>query len=297
MWCWGDDDHGQAGTAPTKPCGDATIDSVCIATPQPIVGLEQGIAELALGADHACARTSDGRVLCWGDNAQGQVGASALGDIKGPQEVPGLSGVSQVVAGDAHSCALLGAPGAVSCWGANGNGQVGNGSTAAAVTAPATVAGVTAVEIVAGGEHTCARLASGGVVCWGYNYLGQLGNGSTRPTRATQPQTVVGLDDAVQLAAGRYHTCARRRSGSIVCWGYNSKGELGDGTTDDRTAPVAVKNLDAAAFLAAGAWHTCATVGTGQVRCWGDDLGGQLGDNRVTSNANPEPILVQGLPE
>jgi alpha-tubulin suppressor-like RCC1 family protein len=261
------------------------------------VGLEQGVVELALGAEHACARTSDGNILCWGNNASGQVGVSTLGDITSPQQVAGVSGAKQIVAGDQHTCALLGSPGAVSCWGANDNAQVGNGSTQAAVTSPAMVAGVTdAVELVGGGEHTCARRLSGGVTCWGYNYLGQLGNGSTLPTRATQPQTVVELDDAAQLAAGRYHTCALRKGGSVACWGLNAKGELGDGMTQDSSSPVAVMNLSAATFVAAGSWHTCAATAPGQVLCWGDDLGGQLGDGRVTNTANPEPISAQGLP-
>jgi len=114
-----------------------------------------------------------------------------------------------------------------------------------------------AVEIVGGGAHTCARRAGGSVVCWGYNYLGQLGVGSTRPTSSNRPLAVRGLSDAVQLAAGRYHTCARRQTGAVACWGLNRKGELGDGGTTDRPSPGRVGSITDAQFLAAGRWHFC----------------------------------------
>jgi alpha-tubulin suppressor-like RCC1 family protein len=297
VWCWGDDGHGQAGTASTVPCGDATIDSVCVTTPQPVVGLESDVSELALGQDHACARMADGSVRCWGDNSAGQVGASALADVTAPFTVPGLSGVTQIVAGDAHSCALEGNPGTVWCWGANQNAQVGNGGTAAAVLTPTMVSGISdAVEIVAGGTFSCARRASGQVLCWGYNYMGWLGIGSTSPTRVTAPKPVANLDDAVQLAGGHYHGCALRAGGQVACWGYNARGQVGDGSTSDRSAAVAVSDLASATTVAAGFLHSCASVGAGSVMCWGDDLGGQLGDDRVTNNPNPIPIPTQGLP-
>ncbi len=297
VWCWGDDDHGQSGTSPTTPCGDAVIDSVCIVTPKPVVGLESGVVELALGADHACARMTDGSVSCWGDDEKGQAGQAALGDIAAPTKVPGVAGATQITAGDEHSCALL-ASGKVACWGANDDGQIGNGATGAAVTAPATVAGLDdAVEITGGGEHTCARRAGGSVVCWGYDYLGQLGNGATTPTRATSPQAVAGLSDAVQITAGRYHTCARRSGGTIACWGDNDKGEVGDGTTTQRDAPTQVLGVSDATTVAAGSWDVCAAVGKGNVSCWGDDLGGQLGDGRVFDGPTSQPIASQGLPK
>jgi alpha-tubulin suppressor-like RCC1 family protein len=297
VWCWGDDDHGQSGTSATTPCGDAVIDSVCIVTPKPVVGLESGVVELALGADHACARMNDGTVRCWGDNSKGQVGQSALGDVSAPTKVPGVAGAKQITAGDEHSCALL-ASGQVACWGADDDAQIGNGKTGTAITQPATVAGLAdAVEITGGGEHTCARRANGSVVCWGYDYLGQLGNGATTPTRATSPQAVVGLTDAVELTAGRYHTCARRKNGTVACWGDNDKGEVGDGTTTQRNAPTQVIGLSGATTIAAGSWDVCAAVGKGDVLCWGDDLGGQLGDGRVFDGATTQPIPSQGLPK
>ena len=294
VFCWGEDDHGQLGSRRTEPCGDAEIDSVCAPIPARVKGLP-GAQGLATGASHACALLRAGAVSCWGGNEHGQLGGSAGGDREVPSPVAGVTGARQVVAGDNHTCALIGRPGSVRCWGDNESGQAaGDG---ARVTRPVTVPGVSdAVEIIAGGAHTCARRAGGSVACWGYNYLGQLGVGSTRPTSTNRPLAVRGLADAVQLAAGRYHTCARRESGSVACWGLNRKGELGDGGTRDRSAPARVASIGDAQFLAGGRWHFCVLRLTGSVWCWGDNLGGQLGAGDVNDAANPVPVAVRGLP-
>jgi alpha-tubulin suppressor-like RCC1 family protein len=298
VWCWGDDDHGQAGTAATTPCGDSEIDSVCIVTPQPVVGLESGVVELALGTDHACARRSDGTVACWGDNGSGQVGSTASGDVRQVTAVQGVAGATRLVAGDAHTCALVGSPGKIMCWGANDSGQLGHGAIADDTPGPipAEVDGLgDAVDLIGGAKHTCAIHGGGKVSCWGYNYLGQLGNGSTKPTRTTALQAVENITDASQLAAGRYHTCARR-GGAVSCWGDNSKGQLGNGTTDNQSSPVDVSALSGATFIAATSLSVCAAFGDGHMECWGDDLGAELGDDRVSGDPTTAPVRVKGLP-
>ena len=99
-----------------------------------------------------------------------------------------------------------------------------------------------------------------------------------------------------ELAAGRYHSCARRADGTLLCWGHNNKGQVGDGSTDMQTTPVEVPAVTDAVHVRAGFLHTCAIRAAGPVVCWGDDLGGQLGDDRVTGDPTPEPVEVQGLP-
>ena len=311
VWCWGDNDHAQVGTNATIPCGDCTpipecADSVCVPTPQPMAGLESGIVALGLGGRHGCALRDDGQVLCWGDNSAGQVGhADLTQDVTTPHVVPGVAGAQQITAGIAHSCALMGSPGQVMCWGQNDRAQVGNGETSDAVPVPAAVAGLDdAVEVIAGGSHTCARRASGSAVCWGYNYLGALGNGSTRPTRATSIEDVVDLGDAVQLAAGQYFTCALRATGTIACWGHNQHGQLGDGTAEGdscdgrpcRPHPVDVQVVGDAVLVNAGELHACAASADGRLWCWGYNLGGQLGTGGVDSGPTPVPVEVAGLP-
>ncbi|APR74697.1 BNR repeat domain protein [Minicystis rosea] len=297
LFCWGEDQAGQLGGPDTKPCGDAEIDSVCAPVPQIVSGIDDARG-IALGQDHACALLPDGTVSCWGDNAAGQLGNATLMAQMTPTPVAGVEGATQVAAGDAHTCALIGSPGKVMCWGKNENGQVGSGEVTPNETMPVEVDGVTdAVEIAAGGEHTCARRQSGAIQCWGYNYFGQIGNGSKQPTRASSPIDVDGVSDAVELALGRYHTCARHAGGGIACWGYNSKGELGDGSSDDQQSPVEVTGISDAVAITAGAWHTCAILASGPVMCWGDDLGGQLGIDEVNKVENPTPVAVKSLPK
>jgi hypothetical protein len=202
------------------------------------------------------------------------------------------SGVTAVAAGVLHTCALKG--GQVYCWGYNGAGQHGDGTNVNRTT-PTLVAngamgnsGVTA--IAAGWDHTCA-LKGGQVYCWGWNADGQLGDGTT--TQRTTPTLVangaMGNSGVTAIAAGAFHTCALK-GGQVYCWGYNSGGVLGDGTTTQRTTPTLVANgamgNSGVTAITAKGWHTCALKG-GKVYCWGVNGNGQLGDNTTTYRTTP----------
>lgn len=193
-----------------------------------------------------------------------------------------------------HTCARR-RSGAISCWGKNSDGQLGDGTRVDQVrTAP--IAGLSgAAEVVTGGNFSCARKQSGQVLCWGNNEDGQLGDGSGgKPgARSPTPVAVKGLSDAVELAAGDAHACARRRAGGVVCWGLGENGQIGV-LTDRSATPVAVPGTGRAAQLAAGAAHTCARTDAGAVLCWGRNTEGQLGDDDRASRANPKPVVGLG---
>jgi alpha-tubulin suppressor-like RCC1 family protein len=225
--CWGENREGQLGNGTTANPGTAT--------PVAVSGITTGSA-ITTGAYHSCALLGNGTVRCWGRNSQGQLGNGTFTSSSTSVAVAGLSGVAAVSGGGEHTCALL-TDGTVRCWGGNTNGQLGNGTTTT-VAAPVLVAGMTGVVgISAGWRHTCAVLSDGTIRCWGQNQFAQLGNGTT--TQSTVPVQVSGITGAVAVTAGWYHhSCALLGGGTVKCWGENTWGQFGNGTTTNSSTPV-----------------------------------------------------------
>jgi alpha-tubulin suppressor-like RCC1 family protein len=251
------------------------------------------VSAIAGGYGHSCALLTNGQIQCWGSNGNGQLGDGTTITQLNPVEVSGFgSGLGAITAGESHTCALRSA-GDVKCWGFNGNGQLGDGTTSTrlkAVDVSGLTSGISAIS--AGDLHTCALATSGGVKCWGFNAFGQLGDGTTN--QRNTPTGVNGLASGVSaIAAGWYHTCALM-SGGVKCWGQNAYGELGDGTTNQRNSPVGVSGLTSGvSAIAAGYAHTCALMTSGGVKCWGANDNGQLGDGTLTDRYTP--VDVSGL--
>lgn len=256
-------------------------------------------AMVAIGLQHSCALTVDGAVKCWGGNESGQLGDGSGKNSNTPVTAAGLSSnVVSIAAGVWHTCALLGT-GVVKCWGANWDGQLGDGSVFSRTTPVGVIGlGEPAVAISAGMGHTCAVIGSGAVKCWGRNDYGQLGDGTT--TYRTTPGSVVGLGTGGKIvAAGGYHTCAVTDTGSAKCWGRNDYGQLGYGPTSHAYTPVDVYGLASAVMgISAGQYSSCAVTESGAARCWGQH--DSLGDTTCSSWApNYEgcslPVPVYGM--
>jgi alpha-tubulin suppressor-like RCC1 family protein len=193
-----------------------------------------------------------------------------------------------MISAGAHDTCVRFSDGTLKCWGYNGDGELGNGTTTTSAT-PLIVGGITtATSVSVGGYHVCARLSSGGVRCWGYNDSGELGNGTR--TNASRAVAVSGISTAIAVAAGGYHSCALLSSGSVKCWGFNQDGELGNGTRTNSTTPVAVSGIATAIAISAGQFDTCALLSSGAVKCWGANAEGELGNGSRTNSSMPVPV-------
>ncbi len=201
-----------------------------------------------------------------------------------------LSTVARVATGSTHTCAIK-SDSTVACWGANGSGQLGDGTTTDRLT-PTAVPGLSAViDIAAGLAHTCALRSNGTVVCWGTDGEGELGdNRGPNPAGILSVVAVSGLTNVIAIAAGTYHTCALRSDTSVACWGYNGSGELGDGSTANRYVPVVVQGLSSVVMITGGFRHACATKVDGTAYCWGSNNNGQLGDGTSIDRLVPTPV-------
>lgn len=250
---------------------------------------------IATGDGHTCAILATGTLKCWGNNDRGQVGDGSQINRNAPADVVGLGGnVRGISAGGFHSCAVT-KTGFVKCWGDNGSGQLGNGTTIN-TSAPVDVSGLLGEikELAVGYVHSCALTSTGSVQCWGNNQSGQLGQ-DANIVYSPDPMEVLGLVDGVRaVASGGSHTCVVTSAGALKCWGNNLSGQLGDGTTVAKYTPVGVAGVgNNVVEIALGNYHTCALTAIGAVKCWGDNIYGQLGDG--TSSTRSTPVDVTGL--
>ena len=272
--CWGNNEFGQLGDGSTQNH----------ARPTPVSGLNSHVIALAAGDYHTCGLLTTGEVRCWGQNTAGQLGNGSRTQQNTPVAVTGLPRPATALgAGWNHTCAILDS-GALYCWGANADGQLGDGSTTDQA-APVAVIGLEAnvLSVIGGGQHTCALQATPNgttAFCWGSNWNGALGDGTTNSHRT--PVAVVGLRPGVMaLAAGSHSTCAIVEpvagAGRVQCWGVNRAGQLGDGTLLYRTQPTLVSNLPSpVTAVSTGGEHSCAIQGD-KLFCWGANGYWQLG--------------------
>ena len=213
--CWGLGGAGQLGTGVTDDEFAA----------RDVAGLDEPAVHIAaaMGGLFACAVTVSGKVRCWGENGERQLGTKTPKDAL-PSPVEGLDpDVVAVGAGRAHACALY-KNGGVACWGSNAKAQLGSGTTGPA-SPPQKVAGVeTASKLFVGADHACAIVADGKTLCWGSNLAGEVGPG-TGPLAPTI--TFPAAFGAVAVAAGFNHTCAINAQNMVSCVGDGSRKQTG----------------------------------------------------------------------
>jgi len=257
------------------------------------------VIAVAAGTYHSVALCSDGTVWTWGTNTNGQLGNDTrLGRSQSrPMQVSNTSGtgvLSDIVAisaGAYHTLALT-KNGTVMAWGNNESGQLGLGSEALYHTTPFQINELTDItHISAGTSHSLARKSNGTVWAWGNNESGQLGYPTNSNAFSSSPHQVLASDgvnnlmNVVNIAAGDSHSLALKDDRTIMAWGNNSYGQLGDSSETSSLYPTFVKRtnaldlLDHVIAISAGANHSLARLKNGQVMAWGANNEGQLGNN------------------
>jgi alpha-tubulin suppressor-like RCC1 family protein len=262
--------------APLTPAASARGSSAANFSPA-LAPLSPGVAE-AIG---------------WGDNFSGQLGNGTTNSTSLPVAASGLTEVTAIAAGNFHSLAVL-SNGTVEAWGDNETGELGNG-TRKESDVPVQVSGLSEVTAVAAGQgDSFALLKNGTVMAWGFNQGYRLGiGGAEGPEQcpppgscSTKPVLISGLHEVVAIAAGEDHALALLKNGTVMAWGRNQTGQLGDGSFELSSVPVAVSGVTEAVAIAAGADHSLALLKSGKVMAWGANGHGQLGTGTTTG---PEP--------
>lgn len=290
---------------------------------------------LANGEEHQCVLTLSGQAVCTGFGRQGQIGDNTGLTTTpntyslvatNPADLGAPTVYSSISAGRSFSCGIARYDGTnvtqkAWCWGFNGSGQIGNGTTNNAlqptkVVIPALMT-FDSLTISAGGQHACAieavgSISAGKAWCWGSNGFGQLGNGSTANTpQPTAGAVTMPATTFVKIYAGEYHTCALDAAGIAYCWGRNDFGQTGIGfAATPVLTPTQVVGGLTFKTLTLGEEFTCGVIGVptasnapsqtaSTIYCWGDNLYGQLGTTTTPSGGatpTPVPTAVKGQP-
>jgi alpha-tubulin suppressor-like RCC1 family protein len=308
---------GGDGGVPSAPVPVASV----TVSPGQLSLLVGQIQQFTATTKDASGNVLTGRTVTWASSAPGVGTVSATGLVTGVSAGPatitatseGQSGTATVTvaslpslvfagvsAGGLHTCGLT-TGGAAYCWGDNFFYQLGAGSTALGSTTPLPVAGgLTFASVRAGSFHSCGLTTGGAAYCWGRNTAGELGNGSTNfgssvpvPVSGGLSFTAVsaGLDFA-PANAGVAHSCGLTTSGAAYCWGGNSRGQLGNGSTASSSVPVLVSGGLNFVAVSAGDGFTCGLTTSGAAYCWGGNSFGELGIGSTADS--PTPALVVG---
>jgi alpha-tubulin suppressor-like RCC1 family protein len=313
---WGSNIYGQLGNNST------TQSKVPIAVDQTGVLSGKTVIAIAAGGYHHLALCADGTIAAWGRGVEGQLGANSPTNSLVPVAVSRAVGSAlsnkmavAVAAGAYHSLALC-SDGTVVAWGYNQTGQLGDNTTTQR-NVPVMVrmdmgtsglAGSKAIAVAAGSAHSLALCSNGTLAAWGNNSYGQLGDGSTGqssvPVIANAWGSTYYQKTITAVAAGQFHNLALCSDNTLIAWGLNENGQLGDNTTTQRNKPVAVNAIAGGSALsgrmitavAAGSRHSLALCADGVLTAWGSNTNGQLGDNTTTQRTVPVLVSTEFLP-
>jgi alpha-tubulin suppressor-like RCC1 family protein len=257
-------------------------------------------ASIAAGGFHALALKTNSNIFSWGANFAGQLGTGVSGSNQAiPVDVLNVNHIVAVCAGDGHSLALT-SSGLTLSWGTNTSGQLGNNdpgfmNQATRVIVPT---GSNVIAIAAGGNHSMALTQEGTILGWGNDHDGELGNDTVLTNQSlpvmVRDQNNNVLNNIVAIAAGVNHSLALKSDGTVLSWGDDYYGELGnDAVLVDQPLAVAVSGVSDIIAIAAGNGYSLALKSNGTLLSWGKDENGQLGNNIALLN-QPTRVAVSG---
>ncbi len=290
LWTWGGNASGQLGNG-TTTTGTSPAQITSSST----------FASVAAGSDFALAIDSSRALWAWGDNGSGQFGNDATGSTNstptevstGPTTTNSTTPTWMTVAAGTGFAVAIASDGTLWTWGANGSGQLGNGTTTSSLTPiqPTGTTGSTWTAVAAGSDFVLAIDSNGALWAWGDNGSGQFGNGTT--TTSSTPARVATSYTWTAVAAGSSFAVALQSGGSLWTWGANTNGQLGNGTTTVSTvnySPVQIASGMTFTSVAAGSNFAFAIDSNSALWSWGYNASGQLGIGSTTDSDTPTQI-------
>jgi alpha-tubulin suppressor-like RCC1 family protein len=269
----------------TAPSVDNPAVSLATAS-APLAFLQVSASEF----QHTCGVTTDNRAYCWGRNTEGQLGiGTTTAGSSTPVPVAGTLRFRMISAGFDATCAVTTDFHAY-CWGSNGRGELGDGTTTDRIRPTAVAGGLRFRTVATSFQHTCGlTYPDSRIFCWGWNSDGQLGDRSR--TDRLRPVAIATTLTFKQVTAGYHHSCGLTGDGHLYCWGANHYGEAGTGSTDFRVfRPTLVAGTRLYRNVDAGRDYTCAATTGFRAFCWGYNGAGQLGNGGTASSRTPSAV-------
>jgi alpha-tubulin suppressor-like RCC1 family protein len=278
---WGSNSDGQL----------ATIFATIFATAPQLVnpGNLSNVSAIAAGGWHGLALMADATVKSWGRNNEGQLGRTVSSSLQNvPSSISGLTSVTHIAAGRMHSLVRK-SDATVWVWGNNASGQLGTGNTTPQPL-PVQIPTFTNVSwIAAGANHSFAKKGDGTVWAWGTDVYGELGDGGSVSPRLS-PVQVAALANVTAISGGFDHTLALKPDNTVLAFGFNGSGQLGDGSNNNHATPTPVPGLSGMTAVAAGYHYSLALKNDGTVWAWGQNDHGQLGIGTLTNRTTPTQV-------
>lgn len=293
-YCWGNAGYGRLG--------EGSMDEVAVTSPVLVLGGHKFI-EIVSGRRFNCGLTVDQDAYCWGraESSYSPIGDGTSSHRGEPTLVAGGHKFITLGAGKYHACGITTNYEAY-CWGQGGDGRLGNGESNNTFEPVKVLGDHKFIKIDGGNNNTCALTIEGEAWCWGSGSNHRLGAFTDDPEpepitwAVNVPHKVVTDVKFVDIAVGQYHVCALATDGKAYCWGSNSGGKTGNGSTASVNVSVPTEIVGDHRFvdLISGLEHTCGMTNAGEVYCWGRGNWGQLGNGALDNSGDPVRVLPFG---